>query len=117
MKGNMARDKKIRAPREVINIISSEDTFKMIGVLGGGHIEVRQKRDGSFSIFYPDEGFISCPPVCDLKHKHDYERGWTESSVVPKNKEDAMTWAQMLAEDREVKFIPYTPLHKRRKKD
>lgn len=76
-----------------------------------GHIEVRERRDGTYSVFYPDMAFIPCPPVCRLKevlrtHKCDREQGFVESNLPPTDFDAAMEWATFLAEEREVKVIP-----------
>jgi len=69
------------------------------------HVEVRERRDGTFRVWYPDPGWIPCAPVCHLKHSHDYKQGFVESYYHPTSREDAMDWAEKLAEGREVKVL------------
>jgi hypothetical protein len=77
------------------------------------HIEVREKQNETWVVFYPDPGFIPCAPACDLSkimraHKHEYEPSWIETNYKPTSYEDALEWAEYLAEGREVKVIPFT---------
>ena len=62
-------------------------------------------RDGTYRVWYPDPGWIPCPPVCYIKHSHDYKQGWIESTYAPTDLADAMDWAGKLAEEREVKLV------------
>ena len=80
------------------------------------HVEVRQKQNGTWRVFYPDPGWISCPPDCKIKHKHDYEPAWCESTYQPTSYKDAMDWAGKMAGSREIKVIKFVPINQRRKK-
>lgn len=76
-----------------------------------GHIEVRERANGTWSVFYADPGFVPCAPGCDLQrvmrtHKHTYEQAMIESTYKPESYEDALDWAQYLAEEREIKIVP-----------
>lgn len=82
------------------------------------HIEVREKRDGTWTVWYPDPGWIPCAPNCQLNkvqraHKHDYEQTFVETHYVPTSFSDAMAWAEDLAEGREIKVLPYMTLGER----
>lgn len=84
-------------------------------------IEVRQRQNGSYTVHYPDPGFIPCAPVCDLKknvrgHKCDFEQQWIETNYKPTSLEDAVAWAEYLADGREVKVVPFIPIQERRRK-
>lgn len=86
------------------------------------HIEVRGRQNGSWTVHYPDPGFVPCAPVCDLKknvrgHKCDYEQSYIETNYKPTSYADAMGWANYLAEGREVKVVSFVPLSERRKVD
>lgn len=76
------------------------------------HFEVREQQNGTWSVWYPDPAFIPCAPVCDLgkvmrTHKHVYEQDWIKTNYQPTNYEDAMQWAEYLAEGRDVKVFPF----------
>lgn len=81
-------------------------------------VEVRERQDGSWRVFYPDPGWIPCEPVCHLKeryknHKHDYEQRWIESNYVPASYSDALDWAETLGH-REVRVVGYmTPAERK----
>ncbi len=50
----------------------------------GGPIELREKRDGTWTVWYLDEAFIPCPGVCRLKevdrrHKCEHDRPYVQS--------------------------------------
>jgi hypothetical protein len=93
-------------PREVVNVIDSRQVIIDTAIPNlGGHVEVRQHLNGSFTVWYPDEGFVPCSPVCADKHKHTYQQGFTQSEYSPVNREDAEDWATKLAEGREVKHV------------
>jgi len=79
-------------------------------------VEVRQKRDGTFTIHYPTEGWLPCPPNCDTRHKHEYQRSYTESYYAPTDLDDAIDYAQKLAGWNDVKVIEYTSPAQRFKK-
>lgn len=86
------------------------------------HIEVRERQNGSWTVHYPDPGFVPCAPVCDLKknvrgHKCDYEQSFIETNYKPTSFADAMDWANYLADGREVKVVSFVPLSERRKVD
>jgi len=107
--------------REVTKTISATETTIM-ALQPPMHIEVRERQNGSYGVFYADPGWIPCAPGCDMNrvvrsHKHDYTRPWVETYYKPADLEDAMDWAEKLAEGREVKLVPFVPLSERRKKD
>lgn len=77
------------------------------------HVEVREKQNGTWRVYYPDPGWIPCEPVCHLKHKHDYEQNWIESHYKPEDYEDALNWAEAISEGREVKVVTFVPLRER----
>ena len=72
-----------------------------------GHIEVRERKDYSWRVWYPDEGFVPCAPVCELRHSHDYHQKHVESYYRPTDRADAESYARQLAEGRDVKVVPY----------
>lgn len=102
------------AVREVTGIISSSEVIRMT-LPPPGYVEVREKMDGSWVVSYSDPGFIPCPPVCHLKHKHEYVQPQIDSHYRPTDFEDATAWAHALADGREVKVVSFIPLHERRK--
>lgn len=84
-------------------------------------VEVRERQDGKWRVWYPDPGWIPCEPVCRLKdrdknHKHDYEQRWIESNYEPSTYFDALEWAEGMGH-REVRVVPYaTPAERKRQK-
>lgn len=101
----------VRTPskREVTNVVpSSEVTQMMLCDTSQMAIEVRRHLDGHYSIWYPEEGWISCPPVCELKHKHAIQHPHVESFYKPTDLEDALEYAESLAYGREVKVVHLT---------
>lgn len=103
--------------REVINIIPAKEVLKKT-LPPFPHIEVREDSRGNWRVFYPDPGWIPCAPVCRLKeversHKHTYEQAWIETNYTPSSYADAVDWATLLAEGREVKAVPYKTLAER----
>lgn len=96
-----ARSKRAR-PREVVNVVDM--TYVMLPPRG--HVEVRERKDGTYRVWYPDEGFVPCAPSCDLRHKHEYKQGHVESFYHPATFDDAVEWAYKLADGREVKIVP-----------
>lgn len=86
------------------------------------HIEMRQKLNGDWLIFYPDPGFLPCSPVCAFgqrgmplpTHKHEHEPKWIESEYKPTDRDDALAYSTLLAEGREVKVIEWVPPQQRR---
>ena len=84
-------------------------------------IEVRERQDGTWRVWYADPGWIPCEPVCRLKdrdrnHKHDYDQRWVESNYEPTSYSDALEWANFLSEDREVRIMPFVPLAERNRR-
>lgn len=69
------------------------------------YVEVREKSNGTWIVSYPDEGFIPCAPVCNLKHKHEYDAKLVESHYKPKDYKDAMSWAKKLAGGRKIQTV------------
>lgn len=92
-------------PREVVREISSQEVTQMMLSSDELPIEIRQRRDGSYFIQYPAEGWLPCPPVCDSKHRHEYQHPYTESYYVPTDLDDALEYGHRLAGQREVKVI------------
>ena len=109
----MTRDTKARKPRVVARETGAGEVTRMM-LPPRGIIEVRERQDYSWKVLYPDEGFIPCPPVCALKHSHDYKQKMVETFYQPTDQDDAMAWAQMLAEEREIKVFPYQGIRKPR---
>ena len=102
---------------EVKNVIPSEVVMRQTAPKAFFlHIEVRERMDGGWRVWYPDPAWIPCEPVCKLVHKHDYEMRWIESHYKPVDFEDALGWANSLCEGREVKVISYEPVGGRRRK-
>lgn len=96
----------VSKPREVVNIISSRQVIIDTAIKNlGGHIEIREHLNGSFSVWYPDPGFTPCAPTCGEKHKHTFKQGHVESEYEPTDRADADDWAYQLAEGREVKYV------------
>lgn len=96
---------------EVVNVISPRETLRLT-LPPFPHVEVRENSKGAWRVFIPDSGFIPCSPVCRLKdvdrnHKHKYEQDFLETNYSPSDYDDAMAWAELLAEGREVKVVPY----------
>lgn len=82
------------------------------------HIELREKRDGSWSVWYPDSGWIPCSSNCRLGdvlrgHKHDRVQPWIETNYTPTSYDDALAWAELLAEGREVKVLKFMTIGER----
>lgn len=82
------------------------------------HIEVREKRDGSWSVWYPDPGWIPCAANCRLNevlrgHKHDRVQPWIETHYTPTSYEDALVWAELLAEGRDVRVVKFMTIGER----
>ena len=100
------RKPKPSRPREVVGGKTSAEVLASMQP-PRGQIEVRERRDGTWRVWYPDEGYIPCPPVCELKHSHDYKQKMVESFYHPTSREDAKLWAAALAEEREVKVFRY----------
>jgi hypothetical protein len=102
-----ASGKKRRPTPEVTSVISSaEVTHSMLRP--AGHVEVRQRRDGTWRVLYQDPGYIPCMHDCQVKHKHDRDSvSWIETNYTPTSKKDALDWAEQLAEGREVKVLPF----------
>lgn len=96
---------------EVTNVISARETLRMT-LPPFPHVEVRENSKGAWRVFCPDSAFIPCAPVCRLKdvdrnHKHKYEQDFLETHYTPRDYDDAIAWAELLAEGREVKVVPY----------
>jgi hypothetical protein len=103
--------------RVVTNVIGSNKLQLLLGNIAGDHIEIRQKRDGTYRVWYPEEGFLPCPENCELNkvrrsHKHKFDRPFVESYYVPTSLSDATDWAESLALGRDVILIPYGQLSK-----
>jgi hypothetical protein len=105
------RDTKARKAREVVGGLTSAEVTKMM-LPPRGHIEVKEKKDYSFRVWYPDEGFVPCSMRCEIKHSHDYKQKMIESSYVPEDEADAMEYARLVAEGREIKVIHYQGIRK-----
>lgn len=103
---------------EVKNIIPTREVMRQtMPAAFASHVEVREKMNGTWRIFYPDPAWIPCDPRCEVKHKHDREMNWIESNYQPVDYEDALDWADVLAEGREVKTVSFVPLSQRRKRN
>ena len=59
-------------------------------------VEIKEKKDGSWEILYPEEGWIPC--TCD-KCKHKKEAPLTVSFYKPKDYEDAKEYAATVSSD------------------
>jgi hypothetical protein len=93
-------------PREVVNVIDSRQVIIDTTIPNlQGHIEVREHLNGSFTVWYPDEAFCPCSPVCSERHTHSFKQGFIQSTYSPVDRADAEDWATKLAEGREVKFV------------
>lgn len=108
---------KQRKPPEVTNVVSSRQVTRQ-SLAPFSHVELRERQNGSWLVFYPDPGWIPCAPACRLNqvmrtHKHDYEQAWLQTHYTPTSYEDALAWANLLAEGREVKVLPYKTLAER----
>ena len=100
-----------------------KDTTIKIAALPAGDIQVRGHKDGTWTVWYLDEGYIPCSPVCrlkeiDKKHTCDYNnRKFIQSHFGEKmighgqpdrSFEGAMEYAEYLRagnEDREIKVV------------
>ena len=93
-------------PREVIGIIQSHDVIRETACKNlKGHVEVREHANGKFTIWYPDEGFTPCAPVCDTKHKHSFKQDHVQSFYHPTDRDDAFAYADQIADGRDVKYV------------
>ena len=108
----MTRDRNRRGQRVVVGEVSSAEIVRTM-MPPRGHIEVRERTDGAYRVWYPDEGFIPCPPVCDIRHSHDYKQKMVESYYHPTDLDDALEWAYSMAEEREVKLVPFQGVRKK----
>lgn len=82
------------------------------------HVEVRERQDGSWLVFYPDPGWIPCAPACRLNqvirgHKHDYQQPWIQSYYIPTSLHDAIEYATFVSDGREVKTMPFRTIAER----
>jgi hypothetical protein len=112
----MRNKKRQSSAREVIRVIpSAEVTRWMIPDTSDMAIEVRQRRDKSYTIHYPEEGWLPCTPQCNLRHKHSFEHPYTESYYSTTSLDDALEHARFLAGNRPVKVIKWTPPAKRKR--
>jgi hypothetical protein len=109
----VGRDRKTRGPREVVGGISSAEVIRQT-MPPRGHVEVRERRDYEWRVWYPDEGFVPCAPVCHLQHSHDYQQKLVESFYQPADEDDAVEYAALLAGSREVKVVPFQGIRKSR---
>lgn len=106
-----------KAIHEVVNVIPAREVLKKT-LPPFPHVEVREDSKGAWRVYYPDPGFVPCAPVCRLKdvdrnHKHVYEQAFIETNYAPTSYDDALDWATLLAEGREVKVVPYKTLAER----
>jgi hypothetical protein len=105
---------KPRRQHIVTNVIPSEEVARWtVPAAFAEPIEVREKQNGSWRVWYADPAWIPCDPRCEIKHKHDREMNWIETHYVPTSYADALDWAEFLAEGREVRIVPYVPLAER----
>lgn len=79
----------------------------------GEPIEVRERQNGTWRVWYPDPAWIACDTRCEIKHKHDRELHWIECHHQPAIYADALEWAEYLADGREVRIVPYVPVAER----
>lgn len=70
-------------------------------------VEIKEKQDGSWSIWYPEEGWVLC--TCE-KCKHKTEHPLYESGYKPTDLEDAKRYAKTISKN--VKIVPLTPKKK-----
>ena len=101
----------------VTKVVSSSEVMR-VSMPPNSHIEMRQKQNGTWTVWYPDPGWIPCAPVCRLAtvqpgHKHDYQQGWIQTNYTPTSYEDALEWADLLAEGHEVKILPHLTIAER----
>ncbi len=108
------RTSKKHPPREVVNIIGPAEVQRMIGGYGGGHIEVRERQNGSWTVHYLEDGWIPCPPSCEFKHKHDVVRPMVEAPYKGMTLDQALVVADDYANGREVLIVEFmTPAERR----
>lgn len=99
------------APREVVRVISAKellygpDEVRVPTLIRGGHVEIREHVNGSYTVHYPEEGWIPSKP--------SEIRPFTEVHEIFASVEDAFVVADAIAEEREVKLVP----SKKRKRD
>lgn len=66
----------------------------------GEVVEIREQKDGSYTVWYPEEGWLPTAPG----QKHPF----VKSYYAPVDLDDAKAWAtELAAGEREVKLIPY----------
>lgn len=101
--------------REVVSVVSSRDTMALLGAKSFP-IEVREKKDGSWVVLCPDDGFLPCPPNCQFGqqgqpfrgHKHDTAPKYIELNYKPKSFDEAKRIAEQESGEAGVKIIPFT---------
>jgi hypothetical protein len=103
------------ATREVTNVIPSHEAMALVAPKPFP-VEVRQKRDGSWAVLYPDPGFLPCAPNCRFGqqgepfrgHKHDTTPNMIETNYKPASFDEAKRIAEQEASSAGIKVIPYT---------
>lgn len=91
-------------PREVVRIITEKELLQSVLVAERqGCLEIREHRDGSWTVHYPRPGWIACTPDCRVKHKHETVRPFDNVTGSWPCLEDANEIAVLYAEGREIK--------------
>lgn len=107
-----------KRPTEVTRTIPARELIRQM-LPPFPHIEVREKQNGTWTVWYPDPAWIPCAPSCNLRerdryHKHDFDQPFIQTHYVPTSYSDALAWAESLADGREVKILPYMTLAERK---
>lgn len=95
--------------RELVSLgilLSSEDLIKeMSKELSQGHVEIRERSNGSWTLFYPQVAWIGCLSDCKLRHKHQTVQPMEQSGETWQTLSEAQEAAQRYAHGREVKVF------------
>jgi hypothetical protein len=100
--------------KEAKVLYTPTEVQRMLGGFSDGEIEIRQQRDKTYKVFYPEVGFIAdpvCPTGCKVHHKHTRklkERGWEACFGSWESLTEAQKWAEFIAEGRDVKMVPFS---------
>lgn len=95
-----------KQPREVVRVIDSREiVLAWAAAERGGHVEVREHRNGTWTIHYPEAAWIGCFPDCAKRHSHDTTRPMTQVNCEFSSPEEAYEVARDYAGTREIKVV------------
>lgn len=96
-----------KEPREVVRVIDSREiVLAWAAAEKAGHVEVRERKDGTWTVHYPEAGWIGCFPDCKKRHTHETERPFTQVNAVFTDPQEAVEIAYDYSGLREVKIVP-----------